>query len=344
MSVVRILLVSQMYPGPADPDLGVFVAQLERELIALGHDLEHAVVDHRGGGPGKHLRLGADAVHAAWRFAPDVVYAHFLAPAGALAAVASLVGQAPLVLTAHGRDVRNIGAIPGVGAATRAACRRATTVIAVSDYLRAQLAARIPEVNRKIEVVNCGVDLERFRGRDAAEAREAIGWDGDGPRFLFVGSLDERKNPLRLVKAFQRLAAGQLALVGDGPLRGRIDGARGVRLVGRVAHRRVADWVAASDILVLPSLVEPFGQALLEAMASERTVVATQIGGPPEFVTEESGVLVDPMSVDAIEEGLRAAAAMPSPNAAARVAAARHDVRAQARRVAEILEHARRAR
>jgi glycosyltransferase involved in cell wall biosynthesis len=72
-------------------------------------------------------------------------------------------------------------------------------------------------------------------------------------------------------------------------------------------------------------------------MASERSVVATMVGGPPEFVTEEAGALVDPTSTEAIEIGLRTAAALPSPNRAARAAAAEHDIRRQAERVARVL-------
>jgi glycosyltransferase involved in cell wall biosynthesis len=340
--LVRILLVSQMYPGPAAPDLGVFVAGLERALVEAGHDVERAVIDHRGGSRAKYARLGADAVAAAWRFRPDVVYAHFLVPAGALAALASVAGRVPLVLTAHGRDVRNIDSIPGVRAATQIAARRAARVIAVSAFLRRELVSKLPELEGRVDVIDCGVDLNRFRGRDQADARAATGWEGGeaGPRFLFVGSLDERKNVRRLVEAFTRFGRGSLALVGDGPLRPALERVPGVRVVGAVPHRRVAEWMAAADVLVQPSLVEPFGQAILEAMASERTVVVTEVGGPPEFVTPDAGVLVDPLSVDSIAEGLAAGAAMPSPNLAARHAAAKHDVRAQAARVAAVLERA----
>jgi glycosyltransferase involved in cell wall biosynthesis len=338
---VRILLVSQMYPGPAAPDLGVFVAQLERSLVALGHEVERAVVDRRGGSRAKYAELGIDAVRKAWSFHPDVVYAHFLFPAGGLAALASVLSSTPLVLTAHGQDVRNVGEIPGVREATRLAGRRAARIVAVSHYLRRELETKLPELAGKVEVVDCGVDLERFRGRDQAEARRLVGWQGDGPFFLCVGTLDERKNPLRLAEAFARTGEGELAFVGDGPLRPRLEGRRGVRVVGRVPHRRVADWIAAADVVCQPSLVEPFGQALLEAMASERSVVATRVGGPAEFVTPAAGVLVDPQSVDSIEAGLRQAAALPSPNAEARRIASEHDVRRQADRIAAILERAR---
>ncbi|HSJ92810.1 MAG TPA: glycosyltransferase [Gaiellaceae bacterium] len=124
---------------------------------------------------------------------------------------------------------------------------------------------------------------------------------------------------------------------GDGPARAALEGRPGVTLAGRVSHDAVPDWIAACDVLCQPSLVEPFGIALLEAMAGERSVVATAVGGPPEFVTPGAGVLVDPASVEAIADGLRAAAELPSPNPAAREAAARHDVREEARRIAEIL-------
>jgi glycosyltransferase involved in cell wall biosynthesis len=337
---MRILLVSQMYPGRGDPDLGAFVAQVERELLALGHDVDRAVIDRRGGPRTKYVELGIDAVRKAVRFDPDVVYAHFLVPAGALAALAAAVARAPLVLTAHGRDVRNIGGIPGVREATRLAASRASAVVAVSDFLRQELVLKLPELEGKVEVIDCGVDLVRFRGRDPQEARARLEWEGEGPFVLFVGTLEARKNPVRLARAFERLEAGQLAVVGDGPLRAALEGHPRVRLVGRIPHPRVADWIAAADVVAQPSMLEPFGQALLEAMASERSVVATRVGGPPEFVTPDAGVLVDPLSVDEIEAGLRTAAALPSPNAAARKAAEPHDVRRQAARVAKLLERA----
>jgi glycosyltransferase involved in cell wall biosynthesis len=326
-----------MYPGPSAPDLGVFVKQLADELERQGHELARAVLDRRGGSPLKYAGLGARTLAEARRFRPEVVYAHFLVPAGALAALGALAVGARLVLTAHGRDVRNIGSIPGVKTATRAAARRADAVVAVSDFLRRELVAKLPELAGRVEVIDCGVDLERFRGREAGPIRERLGWQGEGPYFLCVGSLDERKNPLRLAEAFARLRSGALAFVGDGPLRERLDGRRDVTLVGRVAHADVADWIAACDVLCQPSLLEPFGQAIVEALASERTVLATRIGGPPEVVRSGVGVLVDPASVDDIEAGLRRAAELPSPNPAARAVAAEHDVRRQAARVAALL-------
>jgi glycosyltransferase involved in cell wall biosynthesis len=325
---VKILLVSQMYPGPADPDLGVFVRGLEQALVARGHVVERAVLDRRGGGKRKYVTLAAATLRSARRFRPDVVYAHFLVPTGLIAALA---GRAPLVVTAHGRDVRNVGWLPGIAATTRYVVRRAAAVIAVSDYLRRELETKIPEARGKTEVVDSGVDLQRFEVAPAPD---------DGPRYLCIASLIQRKNVLRLADAFARVGRGTLTFVGDGPLRPQLEGRPGIELVGRVPYDRVPEQIAESHVVCQPSLIEPFGQALLEAMACGRTVVATRIGGPPEFVPPEAGVLVDPADEKALAVALQAAAELPCPNPAARRAAEAHDVRLQAERVEAILERA----
>jgi glycosyltransferase involved in cell wall biosynthesis len=332
---MRILLVSQMYPGPDDPDLGVFVAQLERELTRRGHEIERAVLDRRSGGKLRFLSLAREARRKARRFHPDVVYAHFLVPAGLIGALAS---KAPLVVTAHGQDVRNIGAVPGVRVLTRWTLKRAGAVIAVSRFLARELETKLPQARGKISVIDCGVDLERFQPRDQAEARAQLAWDGKAPLFLCVGSLTERKNVLRLAHAFSWFKKGSLVFLGDGPLRGELEGLAGVRVLGRVPHELVPTWLAACDVLCQPSLVEPFGQAPLEAMACARSVVATRIGGPPEFVPPGAGVLVDPTDEDELEQALEKAAALPCPNEAGREAAAAHSVSLQAEKIERVLE------
>jgi glycosyltransferase involved in cell wall biosynthesis len=317
-----------MYPGPTDPDLGVFVRGLDEALAARGHVLERAVLDRRGGGKRKYLTLAAATLQAARRFRPDVVYAHFLVPSGLIAALA---GRAPLVVTAHGRDVRNIGWLPGIGATTRLVVRRAAAVIAVSNYLRRELETKIPDARGKTEVVDSGVDLERFTVRPAP---------GGEPRYLCVASLIHRKNVLRLADAFAGVGKGKLTFVGDGPLRAQLEGRPGIELVGRLPYERMPEQIASAHVVCQPSLIEPFGQALLEAMACGRTVVATRIGGPPEFVPPEAGVLVDPADEDALAAALQAAAHFPCPNPAARAAAEAHDVRTQAGKVEAILQRA----
>src|SRR6476646_6073217 len=165
-----------MYPGPEAPDLGTFVADLEARLADRGHELARAVVDRRGGWL-RHVVLARDVVATARRFRPDVVYAHFLVPAGLLAVVA---GGAPAVVTAHGQDVENAVASALVRRATRITVRRAAGIVAVSGWLRSRLESVVSEARGRVEVIDCGVDLDRFAPADPEYAHGAIDWRPEG--------------------------------------------------------------------------------------------------------------------------------------------------------------------
>ena len=230
-----------MYPGPSAPDLGVFVKQLADELERAGNDVSRVVIDHRGGSPAKYGGLAARALAEARRFHPDVVYAHFLFPAGAAAAFAARRVGAHLVLTAHGRDVRNVGAIPGVATATAAAIRRADAVIAVSDFLRGELEAKIPDAQGKVHVIDSGVDLARFRHRDPAPLRAKLAAGSSGGRST---SASGRWTSGRTSFAWRTHSPSSTVGASCSRATGRCAtswrDSDGVKLVGRVPHERVA--------------------------------------------------------------------------------------------------------
>jgi glycosyltransferase involved in cell wall biosynthesis len=328
---VRILLVSNMYPSRPRPEYGIFVAGLAEALRRRGHQVDEAVIrDPRPGRlrtPLKYAMLTARACSLA-RDRPDAVYAHYLVPTGLIALLAARIAGVPAVVTAHGQDVENARTNPLLGALTRLVLRRSAAVIAVSAYLAEQL----PSGARRVEVIDCGVDGDRFQPTPRAA--------GGGPRYLFVGSLSERKNPRRLLAAFAELGEGSLAIAGGGPLEAELRSAPppNTRFLGRLTPDGVRDALAAADVLVAPSLVEPQGQVVLEAMACGRPVVATRVGGPAELVDERCGVLVDPRDAASIADGMRRAALLPVPCQAAVDVAARHERGLQAARIEALLE------
>src|SRR5436305_12438137 len=151
-----------MWPSAENPDLGSFLVPLTCELEALGHEVEVASISKLGGSSSKYLRLSRDARAAARRSPPDVVFAHFLFPAGAAAARAARAADAPLVVMAHGQDVANLGRIPGITAATRWVLGRSSAVIANSRWLADRLAEKSPSCEPKTQSAECGVDLDAF--------------------------------------------------------------------------------------------------------------------------------------------------------------------------------------
>jgi glycosyltransferase involved in cell wall biosynthesis len=149
-----------------------------------------------------------------------------------------------------------------------------------------------------------GVDGSVFHPRDRAAACRRLGVDPVARRLLFVGNLAPIKGPADLVHAIRLLAlrgrAPELVMVGDGPLESRLRAeaehggiASRVRFAGRQPRDRVALWMAASDALVLPSHNEGVPNVVLEALASGRPVIATNVGGVREIHPgEAAGMLV----------------------------------------------------
>jgi glycosyltransferase involved in cell wall biosynthesis len=337
-----------MSPGPADPDYGAFVEAMGAALERRGVEVDRAVIATRAHGP---VRTPAKYAGLLRRAAPrargaDVIYGHYLFPTGAVAAACGRLARRPWVLTAHGRDVRNLASAP-IRRATAGPVRGAAAIIAVSRYLAGELRASglaLPPVY----VADMGVDLQRFRPSDRAAARSRLGLPVEGALILAAGGLTERKNPLVLLQALSRTRRirpdARLALVGDGPLGPAV--AAGVRRLGLgeavlcaggVPHAGMPDWMAACDLLALPSLVEPLGVVALEALASGRPVVATRVGGVAEVVPARLGALVDPRDPGAIARAALGLLARPRAPAACRAAADGHGVDRQAARVAAIL-------
>lgn len=345
---MRILCLTNMYPGPNDPDYGAFVRDMCDALEDRGHEVRRATIDSRARGmvrtAGKYARLSGDAIaNARWS---EVIYGHYLFPTGAIAAVAGRAARRPWVLTAHGGDVANLERT-SIRIATAAGLSGASAVIAVSEYL----AGRLTESGLTLPslyVANMGVNMGSFTIRNRAAARSRLGLASFGPIILAVGGLTERKDPLTLLLAFARLRDShpdaRLVFVGDGPLRSSVLGGitrlgldGRVMLTGAIAHDAVAEWMTASDLLALVSRVEPLGVVVLEALASGRPVVATREGGAREVIPPDCGALVPPGNPVAIADALRQVLARPADPETCRDAAARFGLDHQAAIVESVL-------
>ena len=223
----------------------------------------------------------------------------------------------------------------------RLAARRTDLLLCVSEAERS--AGIAAGVRGPFAVVANGVDLERCRFVDADEratVRRDLGV-ADGPLVVCVGRLCEQKGQDLLVDAWPAVRArvpdARLVLVGDGPWRDRLGAAPGVELLG---HRDDAlRWMQAADLVAIPSRWEGLPFVLLEAMASGRGVVASDIP-PIREVLEGVGTLVPtgdaPALARAIVERLLdpTAAAQDANRARDRVVMA-YDLRVQ---VAAVLE------
>lgn len=236
-----------------------------------------------------------------WR--PDLVLAFYLYPQGCAAArVARRLG-APFVLGARGSDLRRL---PGARAHAQvsAALRQASAVTAVSQEL-VDRAIRMGAHPGRAQAIRSAFRSEVFAPRDRAGARRGLSVEQDSELVLFAGRMVQLKGVHDLLHAFAGLAGARprlrLVCAGSGPKRSEWEAlARGLGLADRVTFlgavppAAVSDWLAAADLMCLPSYSEGLPQVLIEAAASGRPAVATNVGGIPEIVGRHSGLLVEP--------------------------------------------------
>jgi glycogen(starch) synthase len=191
----------------------------------------------------------------------------------------------------------------------RYCAQRADHLICITDAVARETETAYAVPPERMTVVHNGVDVNAFR--EAASSREATrkGLGLEGTVVAYVGRLEPHKGVIDLVEAAAGLDT-ELLLVGDGTDRSRLESrARelGVKatFTGFVDHGEVPRHYAAADIVCHPSLYEPLGNVVLEAMASGRPIVAARSGGLGEVFEPGTGALVEPGDVEGIRDALR---------------------------------------
>ncbi|MGD9317175.1 MAG: glycosyltransferase family 1 protein, partial [Anaerolineae bacterium] len=196
---------------------------------------------------------------------------------------------------------------------TRLSVRQARRVIAVSESTKRDLVQQYGLSPGKVDVVHNGVD-PGFRPLPADEVAAFRREEGlPGQFILFVGTLEPRKNVVRLVEAYARLPKDRppLMLVGGkgwlyDEIFSRVEAlglSSEVRFVGYVPADALPWWYNAADLFVYPSLYEGFGLPPLEAMACGTAVISSTASSLPEVVGQ-AGLLIDPADAEALAKAM----------------------------------------
>ncbi len=263
--------------------------------------------------PGPYQRLLVDR-------RPALIHAHFGVEGVYALPLAKRLGI-PLVTTFHGFDATLSTAALLTSPAWAnyplfrgQLARQGDLFLCASGFIRDRvLAMGFPEARTHVHYI--GVDCQAIEPRDPAE---------ETPTILHVARLVEVKGAEYLIRAFGRLAqqhpAVELAIIGDGPLKGRLQElarslgvAERVQFLGALPHEQVLAWMRKAAMLVLPSVrtatgrVEGLGMVLLEAAATGVPAVGSNIGGIPEGIDDgRTGFLVPEKDVDALARRMSA--------------------------------------
>ena len=235
----------------------------------------------------------------------DIIHAHWTLSASA-ALMSRWYHHKPILTTVQGSDIFQIPRLPLGRWFTKQTLTRSYHITALSNALKEQLLSMGINDN-KITIIPNGVNTSTFTPLPPRRRENVI---------LFVGSLIQRKGANFLIEAMSLLAHGfphyRLVIIGDGPqktalqqLSSRLGIDQRVTFTGRLPQHQVKKWMQRARVFVLPSIEEGMGVVLIEALASGTPVVASKVGGIPDVITSDVGVLVPPKNSQALASALR---------------------------------------
>ena len=249
----------------------------------------------------------------------DVVHAHdWLTTTSAVEAKHYL--ETPFVATLHSLEFKRSGGIYSVESRMIEnvewwSTYEAGIVIVCSGSMKRDVVERFATPEAKVWVLPNGINPVEFQGAlDKGSVRSRYGVFGDDRLVLFVGRLTPQKGCEYLIRALQRLPHNiKLIIVGDGWMRGSLESEAyttgqswRVRFTGFLPDREVISLMKVADVLVVPSVYEPFGVVALEGMAAGAPVVASNVDGLAEVVHHEhNGIIVHPRDPDSIAWGVQ---------------------------------------
>jgi glycosyltransferase involved in cell wall biosynthesis len=235
----------------------------------------------------------------------DVIQVHQARTAMIPAFMISKISGKPYVVTCHGSDIRILRKKTVVRLMQKILLLKASHVVAVSKEIRDLLIREYGLSSQSIMLVQNGYD-EAFVKQLLARSSNSV--CRRTPSLVFVGSLREVKDPINLIEAFKvvsdRIKNTHLQIVGDGHLRPAVE--RKVKryklqdrvtMHGMIPHQKALEVMASAEIYVSTSVEEGLPTSLIEAMALEKAVVTTGVGGVPEIITDGvNGLLTTPRS------------------------------------------------
>jgi L-malate glycosyltransferase len=320
---------------------GVVATELGIELSVLGHEIHFISYSQpfrlsgRDGGvfyhevpvssyplfefPPYDLALASRMAEVAEYYELDLLHVHYAIPHSVSALLARQMlavsgRRLPFVTTLHGTDITLVGLDRSYLPITRFSIQESDGVTSISQYLKDKTLADFG-ITREIAVVpnfvNCDVYAPvRDEATRCAARKHLVGTDE--PILIHLSNFRPVKRVVDVIKVFAqvtRAIPSHLVLVGDGPDRSAAEWlAHDLGIQARVhflgKQDRVNELLPLADLMLMPSQLESFGLAALEAMACKVPTIATRVGGVPELIDDqETGLLYAVGDVDAMAQG-----------------------------------------
>jgi L-malate glycosyltransferase len=331
-----ILIIARGYPTKKTPQIGIFEFDQAKALHNLGHKIIYTSIDLRSirrwrkWGMSCCLNEGIEVYNVSiplgrvpWRILlffgkkgllylykkikerngkPDIVHAHFTL-CGAISSVLKKTDCIPLIVTEHNSIIHRSALTKEILSIGKIAYENADKLISVSLSLSKRIKQHF---DIDSIVVHNIVDTSSFFCRKKAENNKFT--------FISVGDLINGKGYDLLIEAFHKANFNNdvyLYIIGGGPLQSQLQKEietigfiNQIKLLGRMSRHEIGQIMQKCNAFVLASRGETFGVVYIEAMLAGLPVIATECGGPEEFVNENNGILIPVDNVELLTKGM----------------------------------------
>jgi glycosyltransferase involved in cell wall biosynthesis len=284
---VKILVVTNIFPTPKQPDSGTYVAE---QIDSLKSSVKINVVFKSRKSRLGFLDFFLRTLWAMLSTSYDIVHAHYGFHSALLPA---FFRRKPLVVTFHGSDALIEPARNKIyGFLQKQVVARASHLVAVSKQIQDRLINELGAEPEKVGVIPCGIDTQLFRFRNREEARNQLGLKHSDRIALFIGRLTYAKGIDLIQEASRHLCEISFYFIGNGLVRWN---APNCFFEGVIEHTEIPYWLNAADVLLLPSRSEGTPAAVLESLASETPVICSAVGACSELVLNGTTGLLIPV-------------------------------------------------
>ena len=305
---MNIAMIGKQERGVSGASAHVF--ELSKGLTEMGNNVTNI----------PRLESPASTLHYLYRLSRrfDIVHVHTFLPSPVIASlVTSRMFEQKVVLTVHAFAPPGWYHDLAARFVMRESIKNFQGVICVSEYIRGKMATFVRNRGPRLVTIYNGVDTSRFNpSLDARYLRKRLGVEGKKV-ILYVGRLVAYKGVTYLLEALSKLPQdirddAMLLVCGRGKMRqnleemvSRLKLTSNVIFAGFVQDEELPYYYAASDIVVVPSMYEPMGIVLLEAMSMKKPVIASKTGGIPEIISDkDNGLLVPPGDPEALARAI----------------------------------------
>lgn len=247
----------------------------------------------------------------------DIINSHWLLPSGLIGAICKKLFNIKHISTTHGGDLETLNKMPFKRIISNFVLNNSDYILFVSSYSKNIFKNLIKDKNKlekKSLILPMGININNLKNNISLNKIKKNYNVKTNKNIVFIGRLEERKGINYLIGSIPKILNEfniTLFILGDGPIKKELSNLvkilkleNNVKFLGHTIGKKKLDFLKLADILIIPSLSEGLPVTLLEGLATGKAVIATKVGGIPDVLKNNNGILIYPKNKEELSSNI----------------------------------------